>query len=74
MTNYDIPGVFVENKWTVSKFTFLTGVRIDHFGSFGWKVTPRLLVRADLSPDTDIRFSIGKGYRIAHFLQKTLTC
>lgn len=66
LTNYDIPGVFVENKWTVSKFTFLTGLRMDHFGSFGWKVTPRLLVRADLSPDTDIRFSIGKGYRIAH--------
>jgi outer membrane receptor for ferrienterochelin and colicins len=39
---------------------------LDHFGSFGWKVTPRLLVRAELSPDTDIRFSIGKGYRIAH--------
>ena len=44
LTNYHIPGVFVENKWTVSKFTFLTGLRMDHFGSFGWKVTPRLLV------------------------------
>jgi outer membrane receptor for ferrienterochelin and colicins len=66
LTNYVIPGVFLENKWTVSKFTLLTGVRLDHFGSFGWKVTPRLLVRAELSPDTDIRFSIGKGYRIAH--------
>jgi len=66
LTDYDIPGVFVENKWTVSKFTFLTGLRIDHFGSFGWKATPRLLVRAALSPDTDIRFSIGKGYRVAH--------
>lgn len=66
LTNYDIPGVFLENKWTVSKFTFLTGLRMDHFGNFGWKLTPRLLVRADISPDTDIRFSIGKGYRIAH--------
>ena len=66
LTDYDIPGAFVENKFTLSKFTFLTGVRLDHFGRFGWKVTPRLLVRAELSPDTDIRFSIGKGYRIAH--------
>jgi len=66
LTNYDIPGAFVENKLVVSKFTFLTGLRVDHFGDFGWKATPRLLVRADISIDTDIRFSIGKGYRIAH--------
>ncbi|MGB4958933.1 MAG: TonB-dependent receptor, partial [Saprospiraceae bacterium] len=66
LTDYDIPGVFVENKLTLSKFTILTGLRMDHFGTSGWKVTPRLLVRAEVSPDTDIRFSIGKGFRVAH--------
>jgi outer membrane receptor for ferrienterochelin and colicins len=65
-TDFDIPGFFAENKLTVSKFTFLTGLRYDHFGNFGWKFTPRLLVRANLSPNTDIRFNIGKGMRIAH--------
>jgi outer membrane receptor for ferrienterochelin and colicins len=64
-TDYDIPGLFAENKITLSKFTILTGLRYDHFGSFGWKLTPRLLVRAQLSENTDIRFNIGKGYRIA---------
>ncbi len=65
-TDYNIPGAFAENKITLSKFTILTGLRVDRFGSSGWKVTPRLLVRANLSPDFDIRFNIGKGYRRAH--------
>lgn len=65
-TEYDIPGIFAENKWTLSKFTILAGLRYDWFGNFGWKFTPRLLVRAQLSENTDIRFNIGKGYRIAH--------
>ncbi|MBK6566597.1 MAG: TonB-dependent receptor [Saprospiraceae bacterium] len=65
-TDYDIPGLFAENKWTLKKFTLLTGLRYDKFGDFGWKFTPRLLVRAQLSENTDIRFNIGKGYRIAH--------
>ncbi len=65
-TDYDIPGIFAENKWTISKFTILTGLRYDRFGDFGWKLTPRLLVRANLSENTDIRFNIGKGYRMAH--------
>lgn len=65
-TNYDIPGIFIENKWTWSKFTILAGMRYDKFGDFGWKFTPRLLVRANVTKDTDIRFNIGKGYRIAH--------
>lgn len=65
VTDYDIPGLFAENKITFSKFTILTGLRYDHFGSFGWKLTPRLLVRAQLNENTDIRFNIGKGYRIA---------
>ncbi|MBK8700515.1 MAG: carboxypeptidase-like regulatory domain-containing protein [Saprospiraceae bacterium] len=65
-TDYDIPGAFAENKLTLSKFTILTGLRADRFGDFGWKLTPRVLVRANLSADTDIRFNAGKGYRMAH--------
>ncbi len=69
-TNYDIPGLFAENKLTFSKFTVLTGLRADHFAGFGWKATPRILVRANLSPDTDIRFNVGKGYRWAHIFSE----
>lgn len=69
-TDYDIPGLFAENKLTLSKFTFLTGLRADRFAGFGWKFTPRLLVRANLTEDTDIRFNVGKGYRWAHIFSE----
>ncbi|MBL0101486.1 MAG: hypothetical protein IPP49_16790 [Saprospiraceae bacterium] len=36
-------------KWSISKFTILTGLRYYRFGDYGWKLTPRLLVRAHLS-------------------------
>lgn len=69
-TNYDIPGIFAENKLTFSKFTILTGLRADQFAHFGWKLTPRFLIRANLSPDTDIRFNAGKGFRWAHIFSE----
>lgn len=69
-TDYDIPGLFVENKLTISKFSILTGMRYDQFGRFGWKLTPRLLVRANVTENTDIRFNIGKGYRMAHIFSE----
>ena len=69
-TNYDIPGLFAENKLTFSKFTILTGLRADRFNHFGWKFTPRILVRANLSQDTDIRLNAGKGYRWAHIFSE----
>ncbi len=65
-TNYDISGVFAENKITIGIFTFLSGIRFDYHGSYGWKFTPRLLVRANVAEKDDIRFSIGKGFRRAH--------
>lgn len=69
-TDYDIPGFFVENKWSISQFTILTGLRYDKLGRFGWKLTPRVLVRANLTENTDIRFNIGKGYRMAHIFSE----
>jgi outer membrane receptor for ferrienterochelin and colicins len=62
-TDYDIPGIFVENKYTRGKFTILSGLRLDKDGEFGWKITPRLLVRAQFNESNDVRFSIGKGFR-----------
>lgn len=65
-TDYSIPGIFLENKYTRGVFTILGGMRMDHHGQYGWKATPRLLVRSQINADNDIRFSIGKGFRRAH--------
>ncbi|MBK8827729.1 MAG: hypothetical protein IPO26_13705 [Saprospiraceae bacterium] len=48
----------------------MTGLRVDHFGDFGWKATPRCLVRADISPRYGYQIFFGKGYRIPHLYRK----
>ncbi len=68
--DYSIPGVFTEGVFYVDKFTIMGGIRADHHSGFGWKITPRMLVRAELSENTDIRFSAGKGFRRVHLFSE----
>ncbi len=62
----NIYGAFAETIWNQDIFTIILGLRTDHFGEFGWKTSPRMLIRAEVNESTDIRFSIGKGYRKAY--------
>lgn len=62
-SDFDIPGFFAENTFNLAPFTIIAGLRSDYHGEWGWKVAPRFLVRADLPQETDLRFSIGKGFR-----------
>lgn len=70
MTRYDtqenLYGAYVENIYNAKPFTFIVGVRTDHFNNAGWKTSPRFMVRAALKENLDLRFSVGKGYRIAY--------
>lgn len=68
--DYFIPGVFTEGTFYLDKFTLMGGIRVDKHGEFGWKATPRMLVRAELNENTDIRFSAGKGYRRVHLFSE----
>lgn len=61
--DFNIPGAFIESKLNFGKTTILSGVRYDRISD--WKLTPRLLIRTKLNPNSDLRFSIGKGYRLA---------
>lgn len=60
-----IPGVFAENVYRLAdnKVEFLTGVRLDHHNEHGFFVTPRAMVKYEISPSTIIRGSIGTGFR-----------
>jgi len=71
--DYTIPGVFTEGTFYIDQFTILGGIRADHHGDFGWKVTPRMLVRAEVSENTDVRFSIGKGFRRVHLFTERVS-
>lgn len=68
--DYTIPGVFTEGIFYLDKFTLMGGLRADKHGDFGWKITPRMLIRAEINENTDIRFSAGKGFRRVHLFSE----
>ncbi|HLT24579.1 MAG TPA: TonB-dependent receptor, partial [Ignavibacteria bacterium] len=60
-----IPGIYAENMYRLAdnKLELLTGARLDHHNEHGFFVTPRALVKYELSPSTIIRGSVGTGFR-----------
>lgn len=69
-----IPGFFVENtfNWFDNKMTLITGVRYDHHNEFDWKLTPRALLKANISPSTIARISIGTGWRSVNLFSENV--
>lgn len=72
INDYTIPGIFTEGIFYIDKFTIMGGIRADKHGDFGWKITPRMLIRAEVSENTDIRFSAGKGFRRVHLFSENV--
>lgn len=60
-----VPGIFVENMARLfeDKLELLTGVRMDHHNEHGFFVTPRAMIKYEISPSTIIRGSVGTGFR-----------
>lgn len=50
------------------KIVMIAGIRADYNNLYGWLVTPRLHLRAQINEKTILRGSIGKGYRTANIL------
>lgn len=67
-----IPGVFVENIYNAPKFTVITGIRADHHNTFGWYVTPRVLVKYMATENTDLRASFGTGWRTVNLFSENI--
>ncbi len=60
-----IPGVFAENAFHFrnDRWIWIAGLRADRHNQFGWRVTPRTLLRFNPSPELDLRASLGTGWR-----------
>lgn len=60
-----VPGVFVENMFNGLKnsFTLISGVRLDLHNKYNTVVTPRVLAKYELTPETIFRVSFGTGFR-----------
>ncbi|MCO5292914.1 MAG: TonB-dependent receptor [Chitinophagaceae bacterium] len=65
--NEVVPGAFFEYTYTApDKFSAIAGVRVDYHNQFGVITTPRLNLKYDFTPKTNLRFSAGSGFRMAN--------
>ncbi|MBS1638950.1 MAG: TonB-dependent receptor [Bacteroidetes bacterium] len=60
-----VPGAFFEYTYTGEKFSAIAGIREDYHNKYGWITTPRLHLKYDFNPKTNLRFSVGSGFRVA---------
>lgn len=62
-----IPGVFVQDEWTLSpKFTSLIGARLDYYNVHGAILSPRLNLKYKPSMWTTFRGNFGTGFRVVN--------
>lgn len=62
-----VPGAFAEYTYSVTeKLTAIAGFRADLNSKYGLFLTPRIHFRYEITPQTILRGSAGKGYRTAN--------
>ncbi|WP_335965509.1 TonB-dependent receptor [Galbibacter sp. PAP.153] len=72
--NENITGVFAENtmKFFDDKLTWIAGLRADYHNQFGTIITPRTLLKYDITPNTIIRANIGTGWRTVNLFSENI--
>jgi len=64
-----VPGGFLQYTYTDTSFiTLVAGLRVDDHNLYGLFVTPRVHLRYELSDNTTLRASAGKGFRSTNVL------
>jgi outer membrane receptor for ferrienterochelin and colicin len=62
-----VPGAYVEYNYDIpGKISVLAGIRTDYHNMFGVLVNPRLHLKYNFTPITMVRFSAGRGLRVAN--------
>lgn len=61
-----VPGIFAEYTLTGLKYTLVAGARADFHNLAGTQFTPRLNFKYDLTSQTILRLSAGRGFRTAN--------
>jgi outer membrane receptor for ferrienterochelin and colicins len=69
-----IPGAFAENtlRFFENKLTWIAGLRSDHHNKFGWNITPRTLIKANVTPMGVVRANIGTGWRTVNLFSENI--
>jgi outer membrane receptor for ferrienterochelin and colicins len=70
----NIPGIFAENSMSFlnNKITWISGLRLDNHNQFGSTLTPRMLLKYDLSSKTVFRANIGTGWRTVNLFSENI--
>jgi len=75
-TNYQrreqVPGAFYELTYLRSRWSVVGGLRYDFHNLYGGFFTPRIHAKYDITENTAIRASAGRGYRVANVLMENL--
>lgn len=64
--NEIVPGTFFEYTYNAEKFSAIAGLRFDYHNQFELVTTPRINLKYDFTPKTNLRFSAGSGFRMAN--------
>lgn len=67
-------GIFAENtlKLFNDKLTWIAGLRADNHNQFGSIVTPRTLLKYDVTPKAIVRVNIGTGWRTVNLFSENI--
>lgn len=69
-----IGGVFAENtmRFFGDKLTWLVGIRGDQHNEFGFRVTPRMLLKYNVLARTVVRANVGTGWRTVNLFSENI--
>lgn len=69
-----IPGAFAENTLRLfdDQLVWIAGARVDHHNDFGTFLTPRTLLRYNVTPRAVIRANIGTGWRTVNLFSENI--
>ena len=63
-----VPGAFAEYSYQGSRLSSVLGVRGDYHSIYEFQFSPRLHVKYILTEWTDLRFTVGKGWRVPNYM------
>jgi outer membrane receptor for ferrienterochelin and colicins len=74
LTELRVPGIFAENSfhWQEDRLVLITGLRVDQHQQWGWRATPRTMVKWSVTEKQTFRASAGSGWRQVNLFSEQL--
>jgi outer membrane cobalamin receptor len=63
-----VPGVFAEYSFIGMRLSSVLGARVDYHNLYGVQFSPRIHFKYTLTEYTDLRFTVGKGWRVPNYM------